>query len=59
MITNEKIKKITIYSKITIYTIQSHVFLEQVMYSYKNYCILIISNKRLEKCCALRKIIYT
>ena len=43
----------------TIYTIQSHLFLEQVMYSYKNYCILIISNKRLEKCCALRKIIYT
>jgi len=29
---------------ITIYTIQSHVFLEQVMYSYKKYCMLIISN---------------
>jgi len=29
---------------ITIYTIQSHVFLEQVMYSYKNYCMLKINN---------------
>jgi len=44
---------------ITIYTIQSHVFLEQVMYYCKFYCMLIISNQRLEKCCALRKIMYT
>jgi len=34
---------------ITIYTIQSHVFLEQVMYSYKNYFMLKKIIIRLEK----------